>query len=524
MRGSFKMALVVAGIAVGPAYGQQATPNSGVATAQAQVVDAQVKVLTEQTGAARLAAIDALADHGAASAPATEALAKLLADPDEATRIHAAKALGAIGPGAAGAVEALTSALDTATPKTKLYAIYALGRIGEKAQNAFPKVAEQLKSEDAQTRREAVKAFRQMKLPLETTVPVLLKVLESAKSTEEVMPALHAMSEIGKPGVPRLVEAMQKFPTARFWICRILADIGPDADAAVPAVTEVLGDEKTDVRREAVLCLGHIGKPAASAAPQLVKLLGDKDAGIRAASIWALMMVGASPAETVAGVKPLVADADPMVRVVAAWSLAKSEPTNAEQMRASHELFVAALKDKNPRMRAAAARAIVDLKAGDPAAREAMIEVLGDGDPAVSAIVAGAMIEAGEQAVPRLVEGLKRKEVRGFAAQTLGHIGPKAKDAVPALSALVADEDAHVRAAVIAALGAIAPDDAEVTARVVAALEDKNTDVRLAAIDTIARNKAAAPAAKGALEKLLADPNPTVQAAAKFALANGAGK
>jgi len=511
MRRSFTFAITALVVAL-------TTASVFAQTPAADPTPALIEKLSTATGAEKLAAIDALADHGAHAAAATAELAKLLSDGDEAVRIRAAKALGAIGPGAAGAVDTLAAALADASPKVRAYELFALGRIGEKARSAFPKVAEQLTNEDVQVRREAVKAIRQMHLPLDTTVPVLVKVFETAKSTEEVMPALHAMSEVGKAGVPKLVEAMQKYPQARYWICRILAEMGADAAEAVPAVVEVLGDPMTDIRREAVLCLGHIGKPAVSAAPQLLSLLSDKDSGTRAAAIWALMMVDSSPAEVLVGVKPLVADADPMVGLVAAWSVAKLEPSDAAHRRAALDRFIGALKDKNPRMRAAAARAIVDLKSGDEAAREALIASLADGDATVAMIVNQALVEAGEQALPLLIKGLERPEIRGFVVQTLGQLGAKAKPAATPLAALLADENPHIRAAVLIALAHIAPTDPDVIAKLVAGLADKNMDVRLAAIHALTGNTAAAAAAKPELEKLLNDPNSTVRDAARFAI------
>lgn len=516
MRRSLKFALTAL---LGIGHCGLSTTSAHAQTPAADPTPALVEKLSTATGAERLAAIDALADHGAHAAAATAELAKLLTADDEAVRIRAAKALGAIGPGAAGAVEALAASLAGASPKLQAYELFALGRIGEKAQPAFPQVAELVKSEDAQVRREAVKAIRQMRLPLETTVPLLVKLFESAKSPEELTPALHAMSEVGKAGVPRLVEAMHKYPQSRFWVCRILGEIGPDAAEAVPALVEALGDEQAHVRREAVLALGHIGKPAASASAKIVALLADKDSGIRAAAVWTLMMVGASPADVVAGVKPLVADADPMVALVASWSVAKLEPNDAAQRRAALDRFIAALKDKNPRMRATAAHAIVDLKSGDQAAREALIASLADGDATVTAIVNQALVAAGEEAVPLLIKGLERPEIRGFVVQTLGQIGSKAKPAATPLAALLTDENPHIRAAVLVALAHIAPDDADVVAKLVAGLGDKNMDVRLAAIDGMIVSPAAAAAAKAELEKLVNDPNPAVRDAARFALA-----
>lgn len=69
--------------------------------------------------------------------------------------------------------------------------------------------------------------------------------------------------------------------------------------------------------------------------------------------------------------------------------------------------------------------------------------------------------EAGAEAVPVLAELVgqpsgsewEAAEVRWKAADLLGRLGPKARDAVPALIAATQDRDAHVRSVTIAALG-----------------------------------------------------------------------
>jgi hypothetical protein len=48
-------------------------------------------------------------------------------------------------------------------------------------------------------------------------------------------------------------------------------------------------------------------------------------------------------------------------------------------------------------------------------------------------------------------------KVRWLAAEILGHIGPDAKDAVPALIKALQDDDAHVRAVAATTLGIIGP-------------------------------------------------------------------
>jgi HEAT repeat protein len=60
----------------------------------------------------------------------------------------------------------------------------------------------------------------------------------------------------------------------------------------------------------------------------------------------------------------------------------------------------------------------------------------------------------GAAAVPALIAALEDQdaEVRIFAAEALGEIGPEAKEAVPTLIAALKDPDAHVPASATYAL------------------------------------------------------------------------
>jgi chromosome segregation ATPase len=70
-----------------------------------------------------------------------------------------------------------------------------------------------------------------------------------------------------------------------------------------------------------------------------------------------------------------------------------------------------------------------------------------------------ALAQAGSAAVPGLIELLadRRPEIRRWAAQVLGEIGPDAEDALDALELARADPDEEVRTAVGKALRRIAP-------------------------------------------------------------------
>jgi HEAT repeat protein len=488
------------------------------APAAAADVGELTKQLQSTTGEARLAAIDALTDQGSEAAPAAEALAALLTDGDEAVRGRAARALGAIGPAAAPAVEKLAAAAKEASPKVRSYALYALGMIGTPAQSAFPAVAEALNDADPVVRREAVKAMGRIKPPLDQAVPALVQALEKAQTAGETMPALHALAAAGAEAVPRLIQGLDK-PEARYWACRILAEIGPPAKDAVPALTKVLGDERTEVRREAAIALGRIGPDSKSAAPKLIELLADADSGVRSASLWALLMSEAPAADVLPKIQPLLEDQDEMVRVVAHWGAAKLDPNDQQARRKAIVLLLRTLRNDNPRIRAAAAHSLVDLRSGeDEGVMAAFIERLTQQDGAVIHVVGEALVKRGESAVPRLLKALERKELQGFVMGVLGRIGPPAKAAVPQLMTLSADPDAQTRAGAVMALGAIAGKEPSVVERLKAALDDKSSDVRLSAVAALS-HAGLDDAIRPAIEKLTSDPDPKVAEAAKFELA-----
>ena len=92
-------------------------------------------------------------------------------------------------------------------------------------------------------------------------------------------------------------------------------------------------------------------------------------------------------------------------------------------------------------------------------------------------------------------------DVRSAAAEALGKIGPAAKDAVPALTELLRDEDAYARSAAAEVLVKIIGPAA--MPKLVELLKDKDTDVCFAAIEVIGKIGPAAKDAVPALAELL---------------------
>lgn len=83
-----------------------------------------------------------------------------------------------------------------------------------------------------------------------------------------------ALSRIGEPAVPALVEALKSpDPNVRQQAADTLARIGPAAANAVPALTALLEDPDPRVKKSAVRALGQIGPAAATAVPSLMRAL-----------------------------------------------------------------------------------------------------------------------------------------------------------------------------------------------------------------------------------------------------------
>ena len=76
-----------------------------------------------------------------------------------------------------------------------------------------------------------------------------------------------------------------------------------------------------------------------------------------------------------------------------------------------------------------------------------------------------------------------------MAAGALGHIGPAAKDAVPALTALLRDKDWGARFAAARALGGIGPPASNAVPALTQLLKDKDEDVRKAAAEALEKIK-----------------------------------
>jgi HEAT repeat protein len=417
-----------------------------------------------------------------------------------------------------GAKAALAGLLKDPSAEVRAQAAVALGRMGAEAKDAVAALAELVADDDPTVRRAALAAWGQIRPGPEVSIPLFVRMMEDAEASVRLR-AIHALAEFGPEAVPALVEAL-KNKEAAYWAALALAEIGPDAaDAVEPLVELARSDDRSEVKAEAFLALGAVGAAAAPAVPELLKAIDDEDTTVHLAATYALGLIG--PEARQAGF-PLRAKLDTvtgMEKLVTAWALAKIYPQSEKWQLYTTVTLARALASPVEGERVAAARGLADLRPGPDLAIPAIQAALRDAPAEVVDGALDAMADLGDAAVPPLIEALRHEEVRAKAAAILARIGPPAKAAVPALAALLKDEQAETRREALFALGEIGPDSKPALPAIAAALDDADEKVAYAACYALGKIGPDAMDAKPALQKMLDAEDEFLRVAAAWALA-----
>jgi HEAT repeat protein len=233
-------------------------------------------------------------------------LAAALSHPDAEVRAAMGSYLYSMGDKAAAAAPALVEALGDDNDGVANQARSALEALGEAA---LPDLILGLREGSVRRRRQAVDALRRLRPPPDAVVPPLMAALEAddAQLRVEAAQTLALLAPRRRPtAVAVLTAALDDRQTCRA-AAQVLESLGPDARAAVPAlsarladrdpefavavagallvieprsshwvlpaVVEALGSTRRRVRREALACLERIGPEGCDAIPSLLVLL-----------------------------------------------------------------------------------------------------------------------------------------------------------------------------------------------------------------------------------------------------------
>jgi HEAT repeat protein len=384
-----------------------------------------VQALKNEDADIRAAALLDLRALGADSRPALPLLIQMLKDPDPLVCSLASETLERIGPPALNQVALLLDCLKDKHSQIRAYAVTALGKLGPAAGYVRADLDPVLRDPDRGVRRNVLRTWKEIGLSADSLTPTLFAAWEDAPADvrESLANALAAVSSENEGAMPALLKALQ--------------------------VRDVM------VRRLAVAAVARFGQAgktalARSAYPVLLKLLAE-DGSTLVRREAAAAVVAVDPAD--GNAVPLLARAlraDKELRLQAALSLEKMGTV----AKAAVPELVGALSDTEPDFRQ---QVVVTLGSIGPAAKTAVPFLIKDiQDPFRRPDALAALARIGAPAVPALIQALETRRlrpVRKEIAETLGEIGPAAKDAInPLLSLFAYSTDKEVRQAAQQAL------------------------------------------------------------------------
>jgi HEAT repeat protein len=389
----------------------------------------------------------------------------------EKSAARAMELLGQIGPEAKDAVGTLVERLTHAQWVLRLGAAHALGRIGPSAAAALPALAKAADDDNAMVRAAAALAACRIR-PERSAVAALGKQL-AAKLDPNVWSyaarGLGGLGEAGQPAVPVLKTALtERNELVRLEAATALWRINRDP-ASLPALIALLGAPDAAIREQAARTIGYeFGAEGLRAVPSLVKLLWDPAINVPMTAAEELARIGPN-AET--AVAPLVAvlmgDGYHGTLSAACEALGR---IGADAKAAAPELK-RQLAHPRKLVQVHAALALL-LLARDDSGAKALEAGLNDRDYRVRITSAEGLwrLKQDERVPPLLLHSLRDSNLTDdpdrnnevfMAIRALGRIGPRAKEAVPALARRLAHYDNYLVETAANALRQIDPEAAK---------------------------------------------------------------
>jgi HEAT repeat protein/mono/diheme cytochrome c family protein len=379
-----------------------------------------VRLLENREPAAQASAVRILTEIGPPAAPAIPFLIEALRGTSSRARcVRIAAALGATG---SASVTPLTRLFESSDrPLTREMASRALGFAGPRASEAVPLLLDALGDPDGRIRFTAAAALGRIR-----TVRAVEPLVERVR---------HDTNR-----------------TVRMYSIEALGEIGPGANAAVPALIEVFAREDDNLAGRAAWALAGIG---VLSMPALLQALENPDPRTRAHASHALGLVGADPGRVVPPLIGMLGDDDNLVRERAATALVE---LGAD---AVPYLGQALTGDPNWHVRGFAALTLGRMTPPRASAVPLLISALDDENATVRQLACWSLGRLGGQAAEAtepLSRALSSSEVdlRRMAIWALGNIGPAALLAKPALVALLEDPEPLVRDEAVEALQKLA--------------------------------------------------------------------
>jgi HEAT repeat protein len=270
-----------------------------IATAPIDVVPTLKQVVRkrDEEGFIRQAALVACYDADPNATSVLPLLVDGLRDDDGGIVAAAAATLGQFGAKAKPAVPVLIAALSTEKLRWTSFAdfgfqvpvrsdvVWALASLGPTADAAVPRLTEVMTTDANEVTRMEAAAALALIAPTRTEgrrgLSVLVHIVrdddhESRSMAVEILGTIGSQDAVGVLIEALKAEDQSEDQTFRQGVVQALGQIGPPAEAAVPALRDLLNDEnQIDVHWEVVNTLGLIGPAAKSAVPDLKRYRED---------------------------------------------------------------------------------------------------------------------------------------------------------------------------------------------------------------------------------------------------------
>lgn len=431
----------------------------------------------------------AIGNIGDEARPASDSLRRLLQDPVENVRSRAAWALGLVHDCDSRTVESLFQLVEFGITSDRRSALHALGNIGKRMDEPArlrgyrPLIFSALNDADEDTRWSALYLIESLGLPAPDHAEIMLGILKQDPTKRVLNAVLSQLARLApqidmSAHAAYLCQWLNRDTTSASQVCDILGLIRPAPLEAIDALVAALNIDECVV--PASKALWKIDRRVNESLPALARVFDDYDESV---------------CDVICELGPAAAPLLP-------------------------RLIEAMQDEDNWDLQWAATDALGSMASADPPVMAALLAALGRPSPVVRSAASRALARVGVAAIPQLLTLVQAQDDprAGWAAFSLGEMGPAAISAAPQLVEGLQSAGDVLSTACAIALARIAADPRTIP-HLVRIIESTDTrHPRSAAANALGGLGPLAITAVPALELLLGDDDPDCSVAAQEAL------
>jgi hypothetical protein len=480
-----------------------------------------LQALNDPRREVRLEAIIYLETMNRPGADKVPALSRLFRDPDVDVRIHAVRAAIRAGMPARKGAPIAYQALTCESPEACCLAAEILGEVGPLAKKAVPQLHQCLTASSVWVRVHAARAILKIAPDDAAALPVLQLALENEQGTAQDFAAdvlrevVGRTSERDQPAVfqtrPSTTIEGKQVSTEVDDIPAVVAELddrdllvrahaaqtafraGAPAEQIIGVVSQLLIPDRLDVLREAASILAEIGPDACAALPQLHECLSSTAIAVRLYAAEATLRIDATDRIALWELRQALHHTRTDVRYFGVNALGAAVLDSDLAAFALHE----AICDPHPKV--ATAAALLLSRTHDLPRRRLQDDPLGPANDS----------DLEDGSISSWIEELSQSDpaVRRTAAICLALAGRAANASVTALTECLTDHDSILRLYAAQALWEIEHDGPAIMPTLVDLLQTDSSDTRIGAVLTLGRMGRAASDALGCLTAMLTGNN-----------------